>query len=229
MAQRRFHYEQAFEHYLRCNRVPYVAVDEARKALTRPDIHPDTVAGDALKSFDFVVYSPEGNLLLDVKGRKCAVRWKRPAPAAPRRPAARLSGTRLASGRTGRLESWVTDEDVQSLGAWAHLFGSTFRAVFVFMYWCESQPPDSLFQEVFEFGGRWYVLRCVDLCDYRRFMVRRSERWGTWCVPAEAFAAISRPFAVHRLLGASSGAPAPPDLESCGGRGGRPVEIGCGT
>ena len=33
MAQRRFHYEQAFEHYLRANRIPYVAVDEAKKAL----------------------------------------------------------------------------------------------------------------------------------------------------------------------------------------------------
>ena len=33
VAQRRFHYEQAFEHYLRANRVPYVAVDEAKKAL----------------------------------------------------------------------------------------------------------------------------------------------------------------------------------------------------
>src|SRR5688572_22372104 len=33
MAQRRFHYEQAFEHFLRANRVPYVAVDEAKKAL----------------------------------------------------------------------------------------------------------------------------------------------------------------------------------------------------
>ena len=30
MAQRRFHYEQAFEHYLRANRAPYVAVDEAK-------------------------------------------------------------------------------------------------------------------------------------------------------------------------------------------------------
>jgi hypothetical protein len=33
MAQRRFHYEQAFEHYLRATRTPYIAVDEAKKAL----------------------------------------------------------------------------------------------------------------------------------------------------------------------------------------------------
>jgi hypothetical protein len=33
MAQRRHHYEQAFEVYLRSRRIPYVAVDEAKKAL----------------------------------------------------------------------------------------------------------------------------------------------------------------------------------------------------
>ena len=42
---------------------PYVAVDEAKKAL---------FANAQLKSFDFVVYSKNGpNLLVDVKGRKC--------------------------------------------------------------------------------------------------------------------------------------------------------------
>ena len=62
MAQRRLHYDAAFEHYLRSNQLPYVAVDEAKKALAGPR---------KLKSFDFVVYgSSKGNLLVDVKGRK---------------------------------------------------------------------------------------------------------------------------------------------------------------
>ncbi len=62
MAQRRFHYDAAFEHYLRANQIPYVAVDEARKAMQGPR---------KLKSFDFVVYGKSGpNLLVDVKGRK---------------------------------------------------------------------------------------------------------------------------------------------------------------
>ena len=33
MTQRRFHYEKAFEYYLRANKIPYVAVDEAKKSL----------------------------------------------------------------------------------------------------------------------------------------------------------------------------------------------------
>lgn len=56
------HYEAAFEALLRQRRVPYVPVDEAKKALF----------GQAkLKSFDFMVYSQKGpNLLVDIKGRQ---------------------------------------------------------------------------------------------------------------------------------------------------------------
>jgi hypothetical protein len=61
MADRSVHYEAAFEAFLRDRGVPYVAVDEAKKAL---------FSNAKLKSFDFVVYSKNGpNLLIDVKGR----------------------------------------------------------------------------------------------------------------------------------------------------------------
>lgn len=61
MADRKIHYEAAFEAFLRDRGVPYVAVNEAKKAL---------FANARLKSFDFVVYSRNGpNLLVDVKGR----------------------------------------------------------------------------------------------------------------------------------------------------------------
>jgi hypothetical protein len=62
MADRSIHYEAAFEAYLREKGIPYVAVDEAKKAL---------FSNAKLKSFDFVVYSKNGrNLLVDVKGRQ---------------------------------------------------------------------------------------------------------------------------------------------------------------
>jgi len=62
MADRNIHYEAAFEAFLRDKGIPYVAVDEAKKAL---------FANAKLKSFDFVVYSRNGpNLLIDVKGRQ---------------------------------------------------------------------------------------------------------------------------------------------------------------
>src|SRR5829696_5780820 len=62
MADRTVHYEAAFEAFLRDRGIPYVAVDEAKKAL---------FSNAKLKSFDFVVYSKNGpNLLIDVKGRQ---------------------------------------------------------------------------------------------------------------------------------------------------------------
>lgn len=73
MAQRSNHYDAAFEHLLRQRRVPYVRVDETRRAL---------LAEASLKSMDFIVYAPQStNLLVDVKGRRfgssgAAHRWE---------------------------------------------------------------------------------------------------------------------------------------------------------
>jgi hypothetical protein len=62
MADRMVHYEAAFEAYLRERGIPYVAVDEAKRAM---------FSNAKLKSFDFVVYSKSGpNLLVDIKGRQ---------------------------------------------------------------------------------------------------------------------------------------------------------------
>lgn len=189
MAQRRFHYEQAFEHFLRANRIPYVAVDEAKKALmpaagksrrrTEKDDEPRGRGSPAaLKSFDFVVYAPERSLLVDVKGRMFG------------------SGKSINPHSSRRYESWVTSDDVESLQHWQKLFGSDFQAIFVFAYCLKQQPPDALFEELFAFGERWYALREIALDDYTRTMVKRSDKWQTVHVLAEEFARISRPFSV---------------------------------
>jgi hypothetical protein len=189
--QRRHHYEQALEEWLRGGRVPYVAVDEARKALL-----PDGSAGagreygcPALKSFDLVIYGEEANLLAEVKGR-------------------RVGG---AGGRSRRLECWVTREDVDSLLAWERLFGEGFRAAFLFVYWCEEQPPMPLFEEIFAFRGRWYAVRSVLVAEYATVMRTRSERWGTVHLVGADFDRLSTPFAPTGSPGTPGGrAPALP-------------------
>jgi hypothetical protein len=183
MAQRRHHYERALEAYLRERRVPYVAVNEAKKALL-PRGADLTMERDgerrSLKGFDFVVYGNGSNLLLEAKGR-------------------RLPRLRLKDGSPAkaRLESWVTRDDVESLRAWSTLFGEGFEPVFVFVYWCDDVPPDGLFSEVFEHGGRWYTLRCVTLGDYAACMKTRSPKWGTVNLPAADYERLWR-----RLLAA---------------------------
>lgn len=179
MAQRRHHYESAFEGYLRSRRIPYIAVDEARKTLLpqasqsgSTDSRASTVRPDALKSFDFVVYTQAGNLLVDVKGRHAARSIRAGAP---------------------RLESWVTCEDVDSLARWEALFGAGFTGAFAFIYCQADQPPDAEFDEMFEDHGRWYGVRIVHLSDYTRHMRPRSPRWRTLHVAPADFWRISGP------------------------------------
>jgi hypothetical protein len=171
--RRTLHYEGAFGQYLRDQRVPYVAVDEARKALL-----PGSGAGRraSLKSFDFVLYGQGANLLVDVKGRRLG------------RP------SRTASGwRRSRLECWATQDDVDSLLEWERLFGEGFLGAFVFLYWCEEQPQMPLFEELFEHQGRWYAARAVLARQYAAAMKPRSPRWRTVDMPAAAFERASLP------------------------------------
>lgn len=189
MAQRRHHYEQAFEAYLRARRIPYVAVDEARKALLPPGAvlavpAPDGEAPVSLKSFDFVIYGRSCNLLLEVKGRRVS---------SPRTGPDRPPGHPPRAQRRTHLESWVTLEDIESLRRWETLFGAGFEAAFAFVYWCSEQPPDALFQEVFEHRGRWYAIRAVRLADYALSMRPRSVRWGTVHLAQAVYERISHP------------------------------------
>lgn len=189
MAQRRHHYERAFEHYLRARRMPYVAVNEAKQALLPTPssrLHVE-VAGQrsSLKSFDFVVYGEPTNLLLDVKGRRLATRSARSS----------VVKARTGSPAMPRLESWVTEDDISSLRVWRDLFGEGFDSAFAFVYWCERAPTGPLLRESFEFEGRWYAVRAVALDDYASKMRVRSPRWRTVHVPAEDFASINAPLA----------------------------------
>jgi hypothetical protein len=62
LANRRNHYEAAFEGYIRSLRVPCVAVDEAKRAI---------VDEEGVKSPDFLLYPRMGpNLVVEVKGKQ---------------------------------------------------------------------------------------------------------------------------------------------------------------
>jgi hypothetical protein len=62
MANRHNHYEAAFEAFIRSLRVPCVAVDEAKRAIS---------GEDGLKSPDFLLYPRKWpNLVVEVKGKK---------------------------------------------------------------------------------------------------------------------------------------------------------------
>jgi len=152
------HYERAFESWLRDNRIQYVSVDEQKRA---------TFARSKIKSFDFLLYSPNGRIIIaEVKGRI-------------------FKGTSLAK-LTG-LECWVTTEDIDGLTGWQKVFGPEHQAVFVFAYMAENIDVDFDGRDFYDFARNRYVFFCVRLEDYRKFMKRRSPKWQTVTLPADKF------------------------------------------
>ena len=162
MAHRNVHYEAAFEDYLRSRSWPYVAVDEAKKAV---------FAGAAIKSFDFLVYSESAeNLLVDVKGRKFP------------------DTTPGKRGKASRAwENWITREDVVGLVEWEKVFGQDFVAVLVFAYWLQGPPQRSPFEDVHWFRQRHYAFLALPLAAYTRSARPRSAKWQTLSMPTVEF------------------------------------------
>jgi hypothetical protein len=166
------HYEAAFEAYLHEQGLCYVAVDERRRPL---------MGDSAVKSLDFIVFSPSGaRLVVDVKGR----RFPAGPPTRPRRV----------------WESWSTREDVEGLVRWSAMWGAGFLGLLVFAYHVLGSvelPPDT--EDVWHFRGRRYLLRAVDVADYRRHMRVRSPRWQTVALPRPVFRSLVRP--LHHFTG----------------------------
>ncbi len=161
MAKRDNIYEAAFEAYLRFRRIPYVAVDEAKRSLGEHQ---------SLKSPDFIV-SPVGqsrSWLVDVKGRKF--------------PTGR---------RKQYWKNWSTADELKSLASWESLFGPHFRGLLVFAYQVIGDqaplPPD----ELFEFRGGLFGFVAIRLDHYASWSRTLSPRWGTVMVPALQFRSLA--------------------------------------
>ncbi len=149
------HFDVAFEEFLRSHRIPYVAVDEARRAM---------LGQASLKSFDFVVVTPQGTrLLVDVKGRQ--------------------GRSGVAADHRWR-ENWVTHDDIDSLIQWEAAFGPGFQAMFVFAY-PRRQPAAGVASR--------YEFFALPVRDFAAAMRQRSERWQTVSLTAADFRRLRIP------------------------------------
>jgi hypothetical protein len=172
MAIRSNHYEVAFEAYLRAHRIPYVAVDEQRRALLEQS---------SIKSLDFIVHGPRGaRFLVDIKGRRF------PSGESP------PDGGR---SKGHRWENWCMEEDPASLNRWEEVFGAGYRSLLVFAYQVVDPAAASEFAELFEFRERQYAFLGVRAADYHAHERLRSPRWGTVSLPIGRFRRMARPFA----------------------------------
>jgi hypothetical protein len=160
------HYEAAFEAYLQWHQLCYVAVDETRRPML----------GESLvKSLDFIVFGENGaRLVVDVKGR------------------------RFPNGRAAKQrrvwECWSTREDIDGLRRWVDLWGPPYQGLLVFVYHVQSVvelPADT--EDLWTWRGRRYLLRAVNVDDYRQHMRVRSPKWETVTLPRAVFRSLVQP------------------------------------
>ena len=121
-----------------------------------------------IKSFDFVVWPSEGpSWLVDIKGR---------------------------TSRTGRLDGWVTQGDLDGLNEWQAVFGDGYVGIFVFVFFVE-RPDRWVHQQapLHSYKGSSYSFWSVPVDEYRRAAKVRSPRWRTWCVEPNVFRVIAEP------------------------------------
>lgn len=171
MLRRRIHYETAFADYLRGRGVPFVPIDETRRAV---------IANNRIKSFDFLVY-PGGSphWIVDVKGRQFPYT--------------------TARGNKRYWENWVTREDLEGLAEWQEVFGSEFEARFVFTYHLQGARERWPAGELHAYRGVCYSFYGVSLADYERHCRPRSGSWQTVSVSARVFRQIASP--IRELAG----------------------------
>jgi hypothetical protein len=180
------HYDAAFEAYLRRACVPFVVVDEARRARLNQV---------SLKSMDFIVTAPGNrNLLVDVKGRQF-----------PSGPASGRGGRRGGARAGHKWENWATKNDIDSLLRWQDVFGAGFRAMLVFAYdLIDPRAADDPTAGVgaggaFFHRGRVYSFFGVWVDEYHTAMHARSQSWETVSVHSREYRDLRIP--VAELLG----------------------------
>lgn len=157
------HYEAAFEAFLRARRLPYIAVDEARRSL---------VADGSLKSLDFIVSTPgQVSWLVDVKGRRFP------------------SGDEHHQ----YWKNWSTRDDLRSLAAWEQHFGPGFCSLLVFAYHLVGSRSPLPREELFEYRGNHYGFLGVRLADYVPHARPLSQSWDTVTMPCGLFRRAARP------------------------------------
>ena len=121
-----------------------------------------------MKSPDFLVVGPtDSRLVVDVKGR-------------------RFGGSADKPRRV--WQNWCERDDVGSLERWTAHLGPGFRGVLAFVYHIAPElglaagTPDA-----FVYRDELYLVRGVEVADYRAAMRTRSPRWSTVHLPTAAF------------------------------------------
>ncbi|MGL6225626.1 MAG: HYExAFE family protein [Thermoguttaceae bacterium] len=164
MANRKNHYEAAFEAYLRFFRIPYIATREHHRSVLEN--------GESVKNLDFIISFPgRSSFLVDIKGRKFP------------------GGTACS----GYWRHWTTYDDLRGMARWEQLFGNHYSGLFVFAYLICGDRSPLPYEELFRFRGREYAFLAVPFFDYLASVRLISPRWKTYAMPLSRFRSLARP------------------------------------
>jgi len=127
-------YESAFEEFLRKQEVLYIATDETKRPIFK---------GGTIKNFDFIVASFKSKYMVDVKGRRFAVKpW----------------------------ENWIHFSDIEGMKNWSMLLPD-LKPLFVYIYLLDSNSVEK-FQDIFSYKGKEYGFVGITFEDYYQNMKR---------------------------------------------------------
>ncbi len=158
-------YERMFETFLRKKEIPYIAIDELRRPVTRYG---------TIKNFDFIVHSKQGNYFLDIKGKEFPQSCKK--------------------GRQGLTwQNWVKRDDIEGLSFWQNLLGTEFTPLIVFAYRVIYPEDIFLFEDLFNYEDSSYGMVAATLQKYIMKARIRSKKWEAYSVKKNEFLQIAKP------------------------------------
>lgn len=158
-------YELMLEQLLRRKKIPYVAVNEKKRPITR---------WRAIKNFDFIIHSKAGNYTADVKGK--------------------LFPQESRDGKNKIWwPNWIHDTDLEGLSFWDDIMGEGFTTLIIFTYRVIYEEDIFKFWDLFNFQSGSYGLVACTLESYKKYARFRSRSWKVYWVPGKIFRKIIRP------------------------------------
>jgi len=167
MAKRRglrAHYESAFEDILRKCQIPYIAINENKRPIVKKE---------AIKNFDFIVYSKKGKYLIDIKGKFFPYEYSR--------------------GRPNYWENWITLDDIKGLKFWEKIFGREFRSFIIYPFLIRNKKDKGQFIFVYTFKNNSYGIVTISMKTYLKESKSRSKKWKAIYVSREKFSKLVTP------------------------------------
>ncbi|MGH9909394.1 MAG: HYExAFE family protein [Nitrososphaerales archaeon] len=146
-------YEKVFEEIIRTCEIPYIAINEAKRAVVR---------GKKIKSLDFIVASKNGIYLLDIKGKTFPYGW-------PKR----------SIGPRDYWENWVHKDDLEGMELWSKLFESRkVQSLLVFVYKIVKKDELEKFVDYVKMQNTYYGFVAIPASVYKQHWKQRSKAPG---------------------------------------------------